>query len=82
MAIILEILYLRVLIMDVFFPHDEELLSYAWSRLTLSLVQWEGGGGGVGMERGLPSRSSPSPWNRRLHLVALLSPSLLCRMAV
>ena len=46
----------------------------------LSLVQWEGGGGG--MERGLPSRSSPSHWNRHLRLVALLSPGLLCRMAV
>ena len=67
-------LYLMVL-----FPHDEVLLSYAWSRLTLSLVQWEGGGG---MERGPPSRSSPSHRNRRLHLVALLSPGLLCRMAV
>ena len=64
-------------------PHDEVLLSYAWSRLTLSLVQWEGGGGGGGgMERGPPSRSSPSHRNRRLHLVALLSPGLLCRMAV
>ena len=34
------------------------------------------------MERGPPSRSSPSHRNRRLHLVALLSPGLLCRMAV
>ena len=65
----------------VLFPHDEVLLLYAWSRLTLSLVQWERGGGGR-MERGLPSRSSPSHRNRRLHLVALLSPGLLCRMAV
>ena len=31
------------------------------------------------MERGPPSRSSPSHRNRRLHLVALLSPGLLCR---